>query len=323
MSMLNPRMVTVCKRSVIRGCVTLLRERQWLTALGALLGVFVLVQLLGLVLIGLEGAQGMLRNRTDLRLEIQATANDVQVQEFYSALGQEAYVRDTVYVTKEKAYEQTKTSDPELISFLEEFNIQNPFHDTIGVTLNSLDDYAKFSTFVEQAQWQSVITPSFLSEITDQEKQVFALLSVTRAGRSIAMLILGVTGAALVFITTELIRRRSIGRSDEVMVERLVGASTLSIIIPFITEATILLLSAIIGSAVILSVLILAIPMFVPALQPNGALGSLSQEMIPLLTALLPTIFAIELICAPLIATIGAWLGMRRQIRSPRISFAI
>lgn len=294
-----------------------------MTALGALLGVFVLVQLLGLVLIGLEGVQGMLRNRTDLRLEIRAEVTDAEVQEFYSALGQQPYVRDTVYVTKEKAYEQTKQSDPELITFLEEFNVQNPFHDTIGVTLHNLDDYRQFSGFIEQQRWQRVVDPSFLSEITDQEKQVFALMSVTRAGRSITALILGVTAIALLFITTELIRRRSIGRSDEVMVERLVGATSLSIAVPFITEATVLLLAAILGSTVILLGIVMLIPMFVPALQANGALGSLGQEMKPLLVGMLPTIILLQLICAPIVATIGAWLGMRRQIRSPRISFAI
>ena len=321
--MLQSRMATVFKRGVLRGCITLIRERQWATALGALMGVFVLVQLLGLVLIGLEGVQSMLRSRTDLRLEIHAEANDTQVQEFYSALGAQAFVRDTVYITKEKAYEQTKASDPDLITFLEEFNIPNPFNDTIGVTLQSLDDYQEFSTFVEQQRWQNVVTPSFLTDITDQEKQVFALMSVTRAGRSITLLILIVTATALVFITTELIRRRSLHRSDEVMVERLVGASPLGISLPFITEACVLLIISIIGSAIILGITIAVLPLWVPALQANGALGALSKEMTPLLANMLPIILLIQLLCAPLIATAGAWLGMRSQIRSPRISFAI
>ncbi|MCA9370534.1 MAG: permease-like cell division protein FtsX [Candidatus Peregrinibacteria bacterium] len=315
-------MLTI-KRGIERGFSTLIREKQWLTALGALIGVFILVQMLALVLVGLEGMQMMLRNRTDLRLEIQAGASDSDMQEFYSTLGQQSFVRNTVYITKEKAYEQTRQRDPDLIAFLEEFHIQNPFNDTIGVSLNTLDDYTLFASFVQQERWNQIINPSFLSEITDQEKQVYALMSVTRAGRSMTMAILMIAGTALIFITTELIRRRSLGRADEVMVERLVGASPLGIALPFITEASILLFISMLISAVLMIILIMLMPTFIPALQANGALGSLTTEIQPILLAVAPTVVIAEIVAAPCIATIGAWMGMRRQIRSPRISFAL
>lgn len=321
--MLEARMDILLRRGIKRGVATLVRERQWLTALGALVGVFILVQMLALVLVGLEGVQTMLRSRTDLRLEIKAEATDNAIQEFYTALGQQAYVDRTLYITKEKAYEQTRTDDPELIAFLEEFQIQNPFYDTIAVTLKTLDDYEAFSAFVQEQRWGNVVNPAFLSEITNQEKQVFALLSVTKAGRSMTVLILMVTTIALLFITTELIRRRCLGRSDEVMVERLVGASPMGIALPFITEATILLVVSIIISAGVLGIVIVALPASIPALQANGALGSLSAEVGPLLKRLLPMLLLAELVAAPCIATLGGWLGMRRQIHSPRISFAL
>ncbi len=235
-----------------------------MTALGALLGVFILVQLLILVLTGLEGMQSVLKSRTDLRLEIHAGAADTEIQEFYSALAELPFVRETVYITKEKAYQETRTTDPELIAFLEEFTIKNPFNDTIGITLASLEDYDRFSSFVQQERWNAVVNPTFLSQITDQEKQVYALLAVTRAGRSLTMLILLISGASLVFITTELIRRRALNRADEVLIERLVGASSLSITVPFITEAVLLLLTAVAFSALFLAGFIVLLPTLVP-----------------------------------------------------------
>lgn len=313
----------IIRRGMQRGALTLLRERQWKTALGALFGVFVLVQLLALVLTGLEGMQTMLRNRTDLRLEIHDSATEQQIQLFHTALQQLPYVADTVYITKEKAYEQTRSSDPELIAFLEEFNIQNPFADTIGITLRTLNDYEQFASFVEQERWQSVVNPTFLSQMTDQEEHVHALLGVTRAGRSLTILILIVTATALVFIVTELVRRRAMARSDEVLVERLVGATPLSIVVPFITEALVLILLAILCSAAVLVCLIAVLPMLVPGLQEGGVLSTLRTQVTPLLGTMLPALLLIEILIAPLIAIAGAWLGIRPQVKSPRISFAI
>jgi cell division transport system permease protein len=314
---------TVVKRGIVRGVLTLWRERQWMTALGALFGVFLLVQLLVLVLTGLEGAQTLLKNRTDLQLEILQEATDNDIQSFLVGLEDLTFVKSTVYITKEKIFEQTRVSDPHLIAFLEEFKITNPFADNISITLGNLDHYDQLSSFIKQEQWNNVVNPAFLSKITDQEKQVHALLSITTAVRSLTILILLITAAALIFIVTELVRRRAMARSDEVLVERLVGATPLSITIPFITEAVILLFTAIILSTAVMLVVASLLPLYIPALSHNGILGPLRNEIAPLMTSLLPMLLLIEILMTPLLASIGAWLGVRPQVCSPRIANAL
>lgn len=320
--MLDRSTVTTTRRGIIRGVLTLWRERQWMTALGALFGVFLLVQLLILVLTGLEGVQTLLRNRTDLRLEIHADATAQDVQVFLVELQNLSYVQDTVYITKEKAFEQTRKKDPELIAFLEEFNIQNPFADSVGITLRDLAFYEDFASFVEKPRWNTVVNPEFLSQMSDQEKQVHALLSITAAVRSLIIIILIVTAAALIFIVTELVRRRAMARSDEVLVERLVGATPLSITIPFITEAIILLLAAIMLSTAAILILASLLPVYIPALAEGGILYALRNEVAPLMTTLLPLLLLGEIIMTPVLAIAGAWLGVRPQINAPRITFA-
>lgn len=321
--MLSGCTTTIVRRGIIRGVLTLWRERQWMTALGALFGVFLLVQLLILVLTGLEGVQVVLKNRTDLRLEILEEATDNDIQTFLAELQQQPFVKDTVYITKEKAFEQTRVSDPQLIAFLEEFNMSNPFADSIGVTLGNLDNYDQFSGFIEQERWRNVVDPEFLSQITDQERQVHALLGVTSAVRSLTILILIITAAALVFIVTELVRRRAMARSDEVLVERLVGATPFSITLPFITEAVILLFIAIVLSTAIMLFIASLLPLYIPALAHEGILGPLRKEITPLMTTLLPSLLLIEMLMIPVLAGAGAWLGVRPQVHSPRIAYAI
>ncbi len=316
-------MFLLLRRGTVRGLLNLLRERRWGSSLGALFGVFVLVQLLVLVLMGLQGMQSILRNRTDLRLEMRLDATDADIQDFNSALEQLPIVRDTVFITKEKAYEQTKQSDPELITFLEEFKIQNPFADTIGVTLRSLDDYDTFKAFVQESQWQNIVNPTFLSDVTNQEQHVFALLNITRAARTLTMIILGITVLALLFVTTELIRHRAASRSDEVLVERLVGATPASIALPFVIEAIVLLLIAIVLSVIVLLALIFLLPFVIPDLQMGGALVELRTQVTPLISTVLPLWVLLEILATPLLGAFGAWLGVHRQIQSPRIAYAL
>jgi cell division transport system permease protein len=312
--MLDESAKTVVKRGIMRGMLTLWRERQWMTALGALFGVFLLVQLLILVLTGLEGVQTLLRNRTDLQLEILQEASDNDIQSFLVELEDLAFVKSTVYITKEKTFEQNRISDPELIAFLEEFKMKNPFADSIRVSLSNLDHYDQLSSFIEQERWRNVVDPAFISKITEQEKQVHALLGIAAAVRSLTVLIILITAAALIFIVTELVRRRAMSRSDEVLVERLVGATPLSITIPFITEAVILLLTAIILSTAVMLIIASLLPLYIPALSHNGILGPLRNEITPLMTTLLPTLLLIEVLITPLLAGIGAWLGVRSQV---------
>lgn len=311
------------RRGILRGLLTVKRERQWSTALGALFGVLLLVQLLALMLLGLQGIETLLRHRTDLRLEIQEGASDRSIRDFYSALSAEPYVEKASLITKTKAYEEMRTSDPQLIAFLEEFKLQNPFNDTISINLNNLDDYGSFSKFIEDQRWKDVVNPAFLSQVSGQEKQVYALISVTQTAGALMGLILAVTAGALVFIVTELTRRRALARSDEVLVERLVGATPLSILLPFATEATALFFIAIIASAAALVLLLAALPMLVPGIGEGGPLSGLREQVVPLLSTMLPVILLCEILASPVIAAAGAWLGIRPQVESPRIAYAV
>jgi cell division protein FtsX len=315
-------MFTILHRGIGRGLATLRREHNWATSFGALLGVFLLLQLLLLVLVGVEGMQTLLKSRTDLRIELQSTALNQEKQEFFSSLTELSFVEDTIYITKEQAYERTREKDPELIAFIEEFGLKNPFADTIGVTLRNLDDYGNFKGFIEQEKWKNILEPEFLTEITGQEKQVHELLSVARAGHSFTLLILALTLTAILFITIELTKKRALTRSDEVLVERLVGASPFSILLPFTVEATILFWGALVISSALLIGLISLIPSVIPAFETGGVLMELRDEVEPLLVTYLPKLILLEVILAPVIALLGAWMGIRPQVKNPTVTFA-
>lgn len=310
------------RRGIRRGLLNIRREGGWLTTASALLGIVALAQIFLIVAFGVQGIQHLLRSQMDLRLEIKDTATDQQIQEFFSAVRQLPSVEDALYLTKEQAYERERTRDPELVKFLEDFKLQNPFPDTFAVTLKSLDDYEAFASFAKEPQWQGVVDPAFLSKATDQEAQVHELIQVARSGRSIALFFLVLIGVLLLTVLMELVRRRALARAEEIIVERLVGANELAVLIPFATEAAALLLISFVVAVGIVVAMVLFLPSFVPALSEQGVFSGLRLEVINLLRAYgLPLLLA-ELLTIPALAFAGAWLGMRPQMRTSKLALA-
>jgi len=320
MQRMDPAVPTLLKRGIREGAVNFLRERGWLVSFGAFFGIALLLQILLVTFIGIQSIQSVLRARTDIRLEIQADATDQEIREFLAAVQQLSYVKDVAYITKEQAYERTLKTDPALISFLEEYGLENPFPDSIGVTLNRLQDYDQFSQFIENDIWRTVVDPTFLSEVSDQEDHIYELIRLTDAGQSVTILILCITGLALLCTTTELVRRRALARNDEIMVERLVGAHSLAIIVPFTTEASILLIGSMLASGILLLIVTPLAPSLIPALGTGGVLSSLQLEFQPIFRNLFPQYLIGEVLLSPVVAFAGTWLGIRAKIKSSTLS---
>lgn len=320
---LEPDATIVWKRGILRGLGTLRNEREWGMTIGVLIGTLLLFQIVLLLALGMQGMQSLVKSRTDIRLEILPTASNQQVGQLFSQLQQQEFIEDAAYITKAQAYERAKQFDPELVAFLEQFNMGNPFPDTIGITLRSLDDYLVFRKYIEQKQWNGVVDPKFLSEATGQEQQISELLRFTEAGKSLALWILVLVSVVLLCITTELVRRRVLGRSNEVLVEKLVGASPLAMFVPFATEAFVLLVVSTLVSVLLSIVLLFFLPSIVPALQNDGVLSLLRAEVSPLLRTALPRYFMGEILLLPIIAAIGTWFGMKRELVARTLSLHI
>ncbi len=309
---LNERTSLLITRGIRRGLLTLRREREYGVTLAALFGVLLLCQMLVGVTIGIQGLHGLLQSQLDLRLTIQDTATEPDVQEFIGALKDLPSVRQVTYVTKEQAYERERGRNPDLVHFLEEFKIQNPFPDTLAVSLASLKDYDAFETFVRQEQWAATVDPSFLSQSTSQEQEVRQMLRLTETGRMLAFGFLAVLALVMLFVLIELVRRRAMQRREELLVERLVGAPELSMLVPFATEAATLLLASLILSVLAMGAILWLLPSVLPVLA-SGSFAALHGQVVGLLWFWLPLIGIAEIVLLALLACAGAYIGAKRK----------
>ncbi|MDD5103124.1 MAG: permease-like cell division protein FtsX [Candidatus Peribacteraceae bacterium] len=307
--------LVVLRRSFRRALFTLWREGEWRTGFGSLLGICTLFQFLLLGLLAAAALQSLLLSHSDLKLEIRSGASRGEVQQFQSALQQLPYIERAVYITREQALARIKAEDPSLATFFEKFQVDNPFPDSIGVTLRSLNDYPAFSVFLSDARWQQLVDPALLLDLTHQEERVHELLRVANGGQHLAAMLLLLACGILLFTIVEFTRKSAMSRSAEVLVERLVGADSSLLMLPFIWEATLLLWGSVVMSACVLSLFLLLLPTLVPSLSNGGALAPLCSAALPILSFALPLSLILELCCAPLLAIAGVRLGIRPSLR--------
>jgi cell division protein FtsX len=305
------------KRGIRRGVFGVLRNRDWLTTFGALTGVCLLLQLSIACLLGMAGAQSLLIARAALHLEILEGTGNQEVQTFLSAVQGLPYVEKMTYITKEQAYAQMKERDPDIVAFVEEFQMANPFPETVSVTLQSLEDYELFAAFLREERWHQVVDPSFLSEKTDQEAEVHELLNITNAASVVTLMLIVLTIGTILFVTVELVRERVLRRAEEVLVEHLSGAFGWTIRIPFAAEATTLLFVATIVSAIAAGVLIVILQMMGAQVAAGASLQALLAHVYATLARHAWWILLVEIALIPLIGWVGAWLGTMRKM-NPR-----
>ncbi len=303
----------VLRRGIARGIKNVVRESGWGTALGSLFGVLFLGQVLLLLVFGVQGGLQLLEQQTDLRLQILESASDSQIQDLFQNIRQLPFVSDVVYITREQAYERQKQRDPDLVTFLEKFGIDNPFPETIGVRLKTLTDYAAFVRFLRQPVFAKVVNPEFLSQTTDQEQQVYRLIEAVRSGEYILFFVVAVLVVAVLFVVVELVRRRVLSKREELFVEQLVGADRLTILVPFCIEMICLLGLALLFSLMLTGIVLLVLPVFLPALGATGLFGVWSTVTMHGIVSSLLWLLPLEILGVILLATLGTVFALRSE----------
>jgi len=305
------------KRGLRRGMQQITRDRTWGTTVTLLSALMILMQLLMVFLLGVQAVNRLLISRAAIQLEVLPGAADQEIQELYASLRAQSFVDHVAYVPSEKAYELQRQRDPELVAFLEEYSLDNPFPDTIEVTLATLGEYDTLTQFIQQDRWRTVINPSYLSSVTAQEREIRSLLQVTSGIRTLTVLFLCVAFAVLCFVVIEWAARATHRRSQEIMLENLLGAPPVAVLLPFVTEMTILLLSALFIGTVLVALFLFVLPLFLPALALESAYGEVSGQILPLLTSVFPLLLLFEILLLPALSAGGTVLGTRKKLLWP------
>lgn len=243
-----------------------------------------------------------------VQVPVLAEAGDADIQELYAALRALPAADSVLYVTKEKALEMKRMSDPELAGFLETYDLKNPFMDVFLVTLDAPEGYAALRSFLEENRWKSVVSQTFFTSVHDEEMRVNGLLRVTRGVASLLIALLVASLAVLVaFLAAESWRNRY---SIELM--SLLGADRKDAVLLFAFRTTLVLLASLAAGAVALGLAYAVLPVLT-APAAYGLTGSFDGDFRSFLLFAVPAVLLAELLLAPVLAYGGAWLGARRH----------
>ena len=271
-------------------------KRNWSTALGAIVTIFLSLFIIGLFILGsalIENMVGSVENR----VTIQAFLSDDADQAAVTAFQQEVQGWDTVesvtYKSKEQALEEYRTTmsyrnASDAVSALDG---QNPIPASLVIKLKDPKDIASSSSFAAIADNKS--NPS--GDVQYGRETVERLFSVTAYIRIGAIGLVGLlVFVAFVFINNT-IRLAINARRREIAIMRLVGASNGFIRGPFLMEGV---LEALIGALLAIIVLVVGAHMLLPVMA----------ESMTFLTFAIPT--TVMLGMSGLLLLLGLLLGL-------------
>ncbi len=290
-------------------------RRNWTTAFGAIVTIFLSLFIIGLFVLGSELVNNLVGNVED-RVTIQAFLSDAAPAESVTALQAKVQgwenVESVSYKSKDEALEEYKQtmSNRNAADAVAALDGENPVPASIVI---KLDDPKQVSVTAEKL----VADPDFQAVCDDPDnvsasvqygrETVERLFSVTNYIRIAAIVLVALlTFVAFVFINNT-IRLAIAARRREIAIERLVGASNSFIRGPFVMEG---MLEGLIGSVLAVIALNAGLGVVIPRLENSLQFLSFSfRPQVMLLTNVSMVVLGIVL------GLFGSAIAMRRFLK--------
>lgn len=290
-------------------------RRNWSTALGAVVTIFLSLFVIGLFVIGsvlLNRLAGDVENQVTIQAFLSDGADKFAVDAFQQKISGWDFVDDVTYKSKEEALEsyREKMSDKNANDVVAALDGTNPLPASLVITLSDPKQVENVaSMIIEDSDFKSISDDAENPTRSVQygRDTVKKLLSVTYVLRFGTIVLVGLLAfIAFVFINNT-IRLAISARRREIAIMRLVGASNGFIRGPFLTEG---MLEALFGSLLAILVLHGGTLIVLPRLQ--AGLSFLSFD-IP--TVVLTLTYASLVGIGCLLGLFGSAIAMRRYLR--------
>lgn len=290
-------------------------RRNWSTALGAVVTIFLSLFVIGLFVIGsvlLNRLAGDVENQVTIQAFLSDGADKSAVDAFQQKISGWDFVDDVTYKSKEEALEsyREKMSDKNANDVVAALDGTNPLPASLVITLSDPKQVENVaSMIIEDSDFKSISDDAENPTRSVQygRDTVKKLLSVTYVLRFGTIVLVGLLAfIAFVFINNT-IRLAISARRREIAIMRLVGASNGFIRGPFLTEG---MLEALLGSLLAILVLHGGTLIVLPRLQ--AGLSFLSFD-IP--TVILTLTYASLVGIGCLLGLFGSAIAMRRYLR--------
>lgn len=217
--------------------------------------IFIFNVILTINFIGNQSLQS-LSERVDIVVYLADNSDFFEVKLLTDELQKISGVKTVKYTTKEEALEIVAKTHPKTAEFLKKFDLENPLPPSISIVTENPEDHAKIEEVLSRPEF-ATITQNFVTEGSSGESRILNsiaanLQNISKFVRQIIfwIVLVFILGGTLIIVNA--IQLTIYSRQQEIHVMRLVGATAGFIRLPYIVEAIIYAVSAIILSFIIM-----------------------------------------------------------------------
>jgi len=195
--------------------------------------------------------------KLDINIEIVDGAESYSVEAFIKTLKSNPKIKEVVYISKDEALKKFGNKYPNVITFLDRNNLDNPLPDSLRVVTQSLADNNKIIAFLEEPQFSSLVDQEKLLKNAEQKQRNEKILAITTSIKNTSLWLILIFALVGVMIIFNSINIKIHTHEKEIQIMKLVGAKYSFIRAGFVMEGIIFALLALVIS-LIFSRLVLA-----------------------------------------------------------------
>lgn len=289
-------------------------RRNWTTAIGAIVTIFLSLFIIGLFTLGsamLSNLVGSVEDKVTIQAFLSDDADSTVVASLQSKIAGWENVETVTYKSKEQALEEYKStmSNRNAEDAIAALDGENPVPASLVIKLNEPEQVkAVADMLIADADFQTVSDDEDAAASVqygqDTVERLFSVTSYLRLGAIILVAML--TFVAFVFINNT-IRLSIAARRREIAIERLVGASNGFIRGPFVTEGA---LEALIGALMAIGALHVVLTRGLPILASNLKFLSFTVP-----TGVVLRTYIALIVIGIVIGLFGSAIAMRRYLK--------
>lgn len=258
--------------------------------------IFIFNIILTVQFIGNQALQS-LNERVDIVIYLRDDISFYEAKMLSDAIGQLEGIKTVKYTSKEEALVTVAKTHPKTAEFLKKFKLQNPLPPSISVVTISPEDQLKVQQLLQNDSYKNLMK-NYVTAENSGESMILStvaknLASISQFVRQIIfwMVLVFVLGGTLIVINA--IQLTIYTRRHEIHIMRLVGATPGFIRLPFIFEAILYSICAVLLSFLILYLLSQTIQLeYYPSLQLEKLF--ISELIIAIILGIINSFFAVQ-----------------------------
>lgn len=286
--------------------------RNWTTALGAVITIFLSLFIIGLFIIGsamINSMIGSVQDTVKISAFISDDASDEDVEAFMEKIEGWDNVKNVEFKTKDDALEDFQSSSSDADATISALDGENPLPRSYTIEMNEPSQVEEMANKIKQdSDFQQIVDGGNVDEsVLYGQEEVARLFQFTDYIRLAAVVLVALlTFVAFIFINNT-IRLSITARRREIAIMRLVGASNGFIRGPFVAEGV---LQALLGSLLAIGCLELVRNFLMPLIQENLKFMPFNVTM-----AMYLATYGSLILVGIVIGLFGSAIAMRRYLK--------